>query len=234
MHVNPNEYLRTLIYYLGTFEPHCLRLLHHYLHAGGTMLDVGANAGIFTLTAAPIIGPKGRIISVEPVPSLAAGLRNNIALNHFDWVTVVEAAAWSGDGVTAIGLPEGGQQSGLYTIGAGNNNSFQVPTRRLDDIVEEQRVGRVDLIKMDIEGAECGALLGASRLLANDRPAVIIEVNPTSLKDCGTSSDELIGILTAAGYQGKVIGRHGMTPIGKIGPKDVLECLFLPNERSSQ
>jgi FkbM family methyltransferase len=230
MLVEPRDYLLMLLYYLGTFEPQCLRLLYHYLRPGGTMLDVGANLGLFSLTAAKIVGPRGRVISVEAVQPISAALRDNVALNHFDWVTIVEAAAWSGDGVATLGLPEAGN-SGCYSVSANGGTTFEARQRRLDDILDEQRVGRVDVLKMDIEGAECEALRGASRLLAEHRPVIIIEFNEETLQRCGASSGELRGILEAAGYRGKVIGKAGMRPLGEFGPNDCLECLFLPTDR---
>jgi FkbM family methyltransferase len=229
MRAEPSDYLSALLYYLGTFEPHCLRLLARYLRPGGTMLDVGANIGVFTLTAARLVGPQGRVISVEAVPPNATTLRENIALNGFNWVTVIEAAAWSSDGVVSLGLPAGNGQPGCYSVGG--DATFQARTRRLDDIVEEQGSGRVDLIKIDIEGSECEALRGASRLLADHKPIIIIEVNECTLSLCGASSGELIGILTAAGYRGEAISANIKAPLANVGAR---EYLFLPQGKPSR
>ena len=225
--VEPVDYLRALLYYQGTFEPQCLGLLPRYLKAGETMLDIGANIGVFTLTAARLVGPRGRVISVEAVPPNAEALRSNVSLNHLDWVDVVEAAAWSSDGVTTLGLPEGGNL-GMYSVAVKTGTLFEVPTRRIDDVIEDQGCRRVSLLKMDIEGAECEALRGASRLLADHKPTIIIEINERALNRCGASSRELIGLLDAAGYVGQVIEKDGMKPLGDVSPNACLECLFQP------
>ena len=227
--IEPRDYLRVLLYYMGTWEPYCLRLLSKYLRPGSTLLDVGANIGVFSLTGSRIVGPQGRVISVEAVPPTAAALRDNIALNHYDWATVVEAAAWSSEGVINLGVPEdceGTENSFRHTVSA--TGAFQARTRRLDDMLADLGVGRVDMIKMDIEGAECEALRGASEILAKHKPTIMIEVNEPTLTRLGASSSELIGILSASGYRGHVINPKGITPLGVVGPNDCLECLFLP------
>jgi hypothetical protein len=75
MWAEPRDYLLIPLYYLGTFEPHCLRLLPRYLKPRGMMLDVRANIGVFALTAAR----NGRVISVEAVPPIAAAWTSSLA-----------------------------------------------------------------------------------------------------------------------------------------------------------
>jgi FkbM family methyltransferase len=230
MLVEPRDYLLIWLYYLGTFEPYCLSLLPRFLSPGGTMLDVGANLGVYTLTAAKQVGPGGRVISVEAVPTVAAALRENINRNGCSWVTVVEAAAGAGEGEAKIGKPTGSNNSGEFMVGdhGDGEGTFSVRVRTLDDILAEAGVAKVDFVKMDIEGSEFDALRGASRLLRVDRPAFVIELNEDALRRRGSSADAVVSLFREAGYSGQTVGRKGLTPLEPLGPGGCVECLFVP------
>ena len=87
IHIDPTDYLQLLIYYLGTFEPHCLPFLKSCAGNGATIIDVGANVGVYTLESAVVVGPTGRVISIEPAPLNAQALRKSIELNQMGNVT---------------------------------------------------------------------------------------------------------------------------------------------------
>ena len=192
----------------GRYEPQETALLRHILAPGMTFVDVGANWGYFTLSAAHLVGRTGRVLSVEADPRACRTLRANVARNRLDTVRLVEAAASDAPGTLRLQEYESAAcESGNYglagaTPGAAHGRSFDVPARPLDDVLDEAGIERVDLLKMDIEGAEGRALVGLRRMLAARRiDRVLVELHPRMLLDQGMSVERVVDDLRGFGYR---------------------------------
>jgi len=143
---------------------------------GWTVLDVGAHQGLFAVSAARAVGPGGSVVAIEAFPDNAARLRRNVETNALRNVRVVEAAAADTDGRAALhvtALVSGGQS--LVYDKEGYSGEIPVSLRTVDGILKELGVERVDLVKIDVEGAAQRVLDGAPRLLAG-RPRLVMEV----------------------------------------------------------
>jgi FkbM family methyltransferase len=138
------------------YEPRERKLFCSAITPGGTVLDVGANIGIYTLLAAK----RGvRVFAIEADPRNAARLRRHIELNGFsEKVTVIEMAA--SDQEKAATLHRNPSNSGASSIVLGGG-TIQVPVRTIDSL----NLPPIDLCKMDIEGAELGALAGMQQTI---------------------------------------------------------------------
>ena len=121
-------------------------------------MDVGANCGAYTLFAARAVGPSGRVIAIEPMPEMLRRLRYNIAVNAFQNIKVVPTAVGPEAGIATLFVDEA--RRGLSSMeklqGA---TPTQVPIATLLSVIELSGVGRVDALKIDIEGFEDRALL---------------------------------------------------------------------------
>jgi Methyltransferase FkbM domain len=104
----------------------------------------------------------------------------------------------------------------------------QVSVCRFDDVLDDCQVDQVDLVKIDIEGSEYGALLGTNRLIATHRPTFLIELNEPALRKQGNSSEDVKRLFHEAGYQGWVVTRRGFTRLTRSGSHAYDECLFVP------
>jgi FkbM family methyltransferase len=233
MRVEPSDYLQLLVYYLGTFEAHCLKWLRILLPRGGTFVDVGANVGVYTLEGAARVGVSGRVIAVEASPGHARTLAENVAVNDFRQVRILPFAVGEADGLARLVLPTGGNR-GMFTIGSVDGEPVaEVPVRRLDDLLAAEGITAVDVLKMDIEGAELGALAGAPELLRRSRPAVIVELNEKALRPFRATPGALLELFAREGYRGWLIRRAGLVPLedepGRRFECD--ECLFVPRDR---
>lgn len=234
MQVDPSEHLQILLYYLGTFESHCLRWLRALLPDGGTFLDLGANIGLYTLEGAACVGPHGRVISVEAAPMHLERLRANIDRCGFENVSVVPVAVGPCQGRAKLSLPPSGNL-GMFTIGTVPNAlGIDVPVRPLDEVLRELAVSRLDVVKIDIEGAELGALRGGREVIGRDKPAFLAEINAEALARCGASAAALRGFFEEQGYHGWLIGRGGLEPLPDPGSHVCEECLFIHPSRSDQ
>jgi FkbM family methyltransferase len=226
--ITENDHLQLLLYYCGQFEPECLHLMKQYLRPGSTILDVGANIGLYTIEAAKAVGSSGRVISIEASPDHAKTIERNINLNGFRNVDLISSAVGDVDGAATLTLPAGGNY-GMFTLGkVAGRASGEVQIRRIDDILLQQGVRSVDFIKMDIEGSELSALKGAIKTIEQSHPPILIELNEGALESCGTSSTEVKALLNSLGYQGRIVGRNSVLPIpGTQNRHDCDECLFL-------
>jgi FkbM family methyltransferase len=195
------DHLQLLLYYFGTFEPECLAAMHRIIKPGDTVLDVGANIGLFTLEASLSVGSSGRVIAIEAMPEHATAVVHSARSNGMMNVEVISVAAGDRIGEAILTLPRN-TNYGMFTLGdVAGDVSFKVPVQRIDDIVAERGVKSVAFIKMDIEGSELNALIGAEQTLRNFHPTILIELDEDHLAACKTSSHEVKSFLNRLGYR---------------------------------
>jgi FkbM family methyltransferase len=211
------DHLQLLLTYLGTFEPHCLDVMRKYLKPGTTLLDVGANIGLFSIEGA---ASGAKVIAVEAAPQHWQAIKASAAANGFE-IDVAPYAAGEADGEAVLSLPNGGNH-GMFTLGrVSSTQTITVPVCRIDDIVGDMRI---DFIKMDIEGSEYKALLGAETTIARSRPPILIELNERALKACGSSARQVKELLRQYGYEGWLISTGEAITLD--ADHDCDECLF--------
>jgi FkbM family methyltransferase len=211
--MNALDHLQILLYYLGTFESQSLRAMHRYVGPGKTLLDVGANIGLFSVEA---IMAGADAISIEAAPKHVEVLRKSGLPN------IIHCAASDCDGQTTLSLPDGANE-GMYTIGnVCGTEAFTVPTRRIDEVVGGRHI---DFIKMDIEGAEYKALLGAEKTIGRCHPPILIELNERALQACGSNPAQVKSLLNYHGYVGRYVKTDKL--IKDEDRHDCDECLFI-------
>jgi FkbM family methyltransferase len=175
------------------------------------ILDVGANAGIFSL-AALATEPAATVHAFEPTPEIAAGLRETAALNGLGHLHVHAVAVSSQNGYATLRRFRGelGTNEGMNFITAATDDpgAEVVSTVCLDRFCVDHGIDRVDLLKIDVQGHEHQALAGAARLLSAGRiGTVFTELNWSA--DPGTCSARAsIQRLEDAGYRFSRPGRH--------------------------
>jgi FkbM family methyltransferase len=181
-------------YVLGTAEPEVTSFLATNIRPNDVVFDLGANVGYFTLVAAQLVRPSGRVVAVEPLPSNVAALRRNVELNKLENVTVVEAAVSNSEGTASLALGDSDQSSSL--ILQRGATSIEVPTVTIDGLVRSLDV-EPSLIKMDVEGAELGVIEGGANTLSTARPTVLCELHT----DRPSFSLPVPSALDAMGYE---------------------------------
>jgi FkbM family methyltransferase len=190
----PSDLLKFLWHTLVTDNPlpapHFLAETPHYiwtrerLHPGDTVLDCGANIGIFTTMMAERVGPKGQVHSFEPDPVICEDLKRVLHVNAFNWVTVNQMALSNTEGealfckVTELDVRRESSHLSVtgYSPEKTNTQEFSVPTTTLDAYVEKNGIFP-KLIKIDVEGAEFLVLEGGRRCIEQHRPLLVIEVH---------------------------------------------------------
>lgn len=168
-----------------------------------TVIDVGAHIGIYTLLASSLVGPSGKVISFEPNPTVFRLLRDNVERTAFRSCVTLHACAVSDqqcERTPFAVFPDSGRDSSLYPDDDGTNRKMiDVPTVMLDEQIPEGQ--RVDVVKIDAEGAEPAALRGMRRLL-DQNPDILIfmEFAPVHLQRAGTSPESLLQEIQSKGF----------------------------------
>jgi FkbM family methyltransferase len=186
----------------GEYEPHLTAVFERYCTPGTTVVDVGANLGYYTLLASKLVGPGGRVISLEPNSENCRLLLSSLRLGGVTNVQLVPVAADAATGWA------------YYSTHVGSNGGFiddgdllahpgvVVPTFRLDDIVE----GPVAFLKMDVEGAEGRVVEGARQLIERDRPIVTTELKSEMLERVsGMTVRDYLSYFEGLGYTPSVL-----------------------------
>ena len=148
-----------------------------FLRVGDVVIDGGANQGVFTTAFASYVSPNGKVIAIEPMEYAVQRIKGNVALNGLSDQVVVYQNALSNDAGTATLDLSLGVGPASITNDYGGKETMDVETKTIDQIVEEQKLDHVDFIKLDIEGAELKALLGAAATLAKFKPTVCLEIS---------------------------------------------------------
>lgn len=154
---------------LGTFGVPKQRLFSRVVEPGGTVLDIGAHAGFYTLLLSRLVGPAGRVFAFEPLPANLRHLREHLRRNAIVNVTVSPTAVGETPG-TAHFAP--GPNS--YTGALSASGPLTVSVVSLDDLHAAGVLPEPDLIKIDVEGAEDLVLLGARRLIRKALPTLVV------------------------------------------------------------
>lgn len=189
---------------LGVHEPEVLERIASDLKEGMTFLDIGPNVGYYTLLAAKCVGTSGKVVALEPDPGVLAVLKWNVEINGVDNVQVVHGAASESCGRAKLGRARSSSYStGLYCADA--VDWIDVPRYSLDALINELGIGAVDLIKLDVEGAELEAIEGMSQILKVNRPRVIMELHD---RPDGAETQAVVQKLKRAGYTVRHISRN--------------------------
>jgi len=195
------------IFLLGSFEPGTVRCYERIVTTGDVVLDIGANIGAHTLPLARLVGASGRVIAFEPTRFAFGKLLENIKLNAYlaprivplqtmltaEPSTVVAPAIYSSwplestDGVHA-------EHRGRLMDTAGARAAI------LDSVLDELGVGRVEFIKLDVDGNEQAVITGAQQTLARHKPRILMELAPYVYAANPGEFDALLGLLSELGY----------------------------------
>lgn len=187
----------------GTYEAHVTAVFRDHLTAGATVVDIGANMGVFTALSAHLVGPGGRVISIEPNPRNCRFLEATRRRNGWTWQTTHCVAASDQAGMLAL-------------FSAYSNGSVTEPSEELAAIMRSTMVqavaldqilqlDRLDFVKIDVEGHEHEALTGFEAHLRRFRPRIVSEFTPGSMLDPGA----YLEFLYRLGYELAVIAGDG-------------------------
>ena len=228
----------------GCLDPNEFALLDKLLTPGMVFLDAGANEGWYTVFAAHRVGNTGTVWAFEPSTREMEHLAANVRLNGLANVRPF-CLALADEDTHAELLVAGNEHSGHNTLGqlvyeSELSSREPVLVRRLDSLLQENSLDRLDFLKIDTEGAEARVLAGARAALSRFRPLILLEVNDPSLKAQGSSRESLIHFLESQAYRLYLFdpvsglpvpafeGRYGDNMLAVPLERDLPESVLLP------
>jgi FkbM family methyltransferase len=187
---------RSFVY--GTWEPEVTSVITSIVMPGMTVIDIGAHVGYYSLLFAKRVGPTGHVFSFEPLPGNLALLRKNIHLNNLTNVQSFDSALFSRTGELSLSVPDEPSNSGDGSvIHERGSKHVLVQAITLDSFCAADNI-QPDLLKMDVEGAEYDAILGAQETIRRCLPKLLVELHHF---DGNLAAHPVPAQLVAWGYQ---------------------------------
>lgn len=160
----------------GSHEPLSTKILMDNLHEGMRIADVGANLGYFALQEAKAVGPKGIVYAIEPISQNFFLLKQNVALNNLKNIQVFNLAIGDEDGSLDLFLSYASNWASAFKTPINIDQKITVPSKRLDTFLKDK--GKVDLVRMDVEGYETKIVDGMEETLKQKNLTLFIEIHP--------------------------------------------------------
>lgn len=189
----------------GGFEKAEMRFVESFLRSAMTAFDLGAHHGLYTLLLSQRVGDSGKVFAFEPSDRERKRLQRHLRLNRCSNVRVESLALGSEESNGQLFLPEAGEDwcnSLRPPEVSGTTRTAEVQISTLDAYLRRAKIGYVDFVKLDVEGAELSVLKGAHHLLiADKRPVWLIEVFDVRTKPWGYGAFEIVEFMQQRGYR---------------------------------
>lgn len=208
------RYPRPFVFIVETFykvgEKYELELFKRIVKRNMIIFDIGANIGIYTLRAAKLIGDRGNVYAFEPEIYNYTLLKKRVKKEGIKNVLVEKLALSDKKGKTRLFID--GFNPGNHSFSSNNlycsGGSQLVKTTTIDKYISANKIKKVDLIVMDVQGAESNILRGAINLLKKGNTRIMMEYWPQGIQNLGKDPFELIKRLVSYGYKIDVIDKQ--------------------------
>lgn len=190
--------------WLGNCEYSKRRTFQRTITEGSTVFDIGAHVGYYTLLASVLVGPRGHVVAFEPLPRNLSFLKAHLQSNQVTNVSIVEAGVSDHSSIACF--DEGPDSSSGRVAEKGE---LQIRTVALDDLIADRQLRAPDYIKMDIEGGELHAMLGARSLLLESRPTIFLSTHGKGVHH------ECLNLLRSLGYEMESLYGKNITDVAR-------------------
>lgn len=187
-------------YWLGSYEIQKRIAFEHEIKPGTVIYDIGANVGFYSILAAYLTGPKGKVYAFEPLKRNVEFIRRHAALNRFTNTEVFEAAVsdHSGEASFDLGIS-------IATGHLSDKGGIKVPLLSLDDLLSAGDIEPPDTMKVDVEGAEYAVFQGAQKLIQKHRPTIFLDTHGRDVHE------STIGFLEGHGYHFEILDNRTLS-----------------------
>ena len=199
MYVNPTNNLN--LFLTGLYEPLETQVIRDHVRTGDTVLDVGANIGYFTLLCAKLVGENGRVFAFEPDTVNFGWLERNVRVNGFQNVVLVRKAVSSKTGTAKLYVSSRYKGDNRIYDSEDGRRTFNLEAVALNDFFDGF-TGRIDFIKLVIQGAEQAALEGMQKILqSNSNLKLVTMFWPGGLERSGGGPKDYLELLLSNGFR---------------------------------
>jgi FkbM family methyltransferase len=175
IYLNFKEGVMTREVLLGLYENQKINLFKRILKPNMTIIDVGAHRGYFSFISAKLIHDKGKIYAIEPDPENYSWLKKGLSVNNYKIIEPIQLAFSNKSGFLKLFK---GDKSGHHSLTEDMGyGSTSIKVQRLDDFINENNIEKVDLIKIDVEGADIEVIEGAEKILNQENLKIIMDIH---------------------------------------------------------
>ena len=215
--LNPNDPVLSPAVAFGVYEPYEQCLFREICKPGFTVIDLGANVGLYSVIAAK--AGASRVISLEPDPESISFLKKTAVENHLSSILPISAACGNRSGLVDLYQCEDNKADSRLYDPTGTRSKIKVEMVRLDDLLDRLNITHVDVIKMDIQGFEALALQGMHQTIRRSQNLKLMcEFWPWGIQATGASPQSFLEDLAALGFTFQIINEadRKLTPVPNI------------------
>jgi FkbM family methyltransferase len=237
-HLDSNDHgVSAAIARRGVYEPSTLEVIKREVRKGMTTVDVGANLGWYSLHLSRLVGDSGRVVAFEPDQRNFLLLSRNISSNGIKNVTAIQNIVSDYEGMRQLYLSS---HSGEHSIVRKSERSAYCASTTIDRYALETDLRHVDLMRIDAEGSEPLVIRGASRVIVECLPAIVMEFQPClwpeAERDLRIFQNELekytIYIIINSPFLIKRVTRSHLFALTEKNPSVMTNLLLVPKQRS--
>lgn len=233
MLLNPTEHIQQQLFWYGYYEKELGDLLRKIVKPNDVFVDIGANIGYFSLLVAHN-SSSAKVVAFEPAADLYQKMKDNIALNKIENIMTVNAAVGKVNEEKELFI-SASDNLGMSSFVQPENYSGKkerVNVVTLDDWFKSSGLSKIDIIKLDIEGSEFAAIKGMTQILKEQKPILIVELNPETLSMFNLKSSEIRDHLNHLNFEGFLILRDGRLKLLSQSEIDkTINVLFIHHEK---
>jgi len=232
------EAVSSVIWRYGFFDIGSTISFIREIPKGGVVIDVGAHFGYFSMLAARCVGPSGKVISIEAMPSTFDCLKKNIVDNGLQDVCELVNSAASNNDNGSLGFTDYGIELSSLNSAFGSRNpkltsgvvaeKIEVKTLTIDGLVKSRGLDRVDFVKVDAESSEYIVLEGMREVLTSFKPIVIVELGDNDVVGAERKTIEVIELVESCGYKAMFRDGKDVRELPKKELYDYCNVLFYP------
>jgi len=183
-----NDALTNIISKDGDYEPHFRNIVNEFIRVGDRVIDCGANCGFHTITMSKLVGDTGKVFSFEPLRIVYQQLNCNVFINGLTNVMTYNYAVGDENKIISITPPNYNQSGNIGNTWVNlDNTGDSVNMIKLDEFIE----GKIDFVKLDIQGCELLALKGMKNIIKFHEPILFVEMEDCHLNRYNTNSQQL-------------------------------------------
>ena len=205
-----DDWIQQHIYFTGTYEANEILFIEKNLQPGNTFIDIGANIGLFSITASAIVGDNGKVLSFEPFATNYNAFLNNINLNKIKNITAIQKAVAEKEQELNLFYDSTESNLGMVSSYASSHTiQQQIKAVSLDNFLPTININAIDIIKIDIEGGEYSALLGMKATIQHYKPKLIVEIDDAILKNTPYTAEDIYNYMATLNYKPYFINEAG-------------------------
>jgi len=236
MLLNPTEHIQQQLFWYGYYEKEVGDLLKKMLRPNDVFIDIGANIGYFSLLAATF-SPSVKVISFEPVKDLFKKMTKNISINDSKKIMAINAAVgeMNEERELYLSAPDNLGMSSFHQPENYSGRREKVEVISIDDWFKTSGITKIDLIKLDIEGSELIGLKGMRTVLEEQRPVLIVEINPETLSLFGLKPLDIYNYLSQLNFDGFLISENGkLENLDNKEISQIINVLFIHPDKKNE